>query len=300
MVKDTGETDIKIQCDTTANTPFSASSVQKNTIMPINVMYLGMGIDIVGPMQLVPDFDTIYTINYVDPSPGYGGTINEIIEIIRIILETGHNIYSKPEYRERFRLQIPEREIKKPEILTPSKLIKQVIYDDNNKIIQSADIDIDPETNYRVKWVLEFEYNNKIRTLVYYFNHDFTFTWPDDIKNIGHILTQGSYCFSYLCDRYRHLRTIDDWYHSKNPSYECNPLYKHIIPDTRLINMIETRTCMPLTIYGLTVFHELFPHKVLIDYCYPLEDDGNMISFITFDKLEPDWWTKSYNDDEKS
>ena len=44
----------------------------------INVMYFGMAIDIVGPMQLVPDLDTIYTINVVDCCAGYGKSIKNI------------------------------------------------------------------------------------------------------------------------------------------------------------------------------------------------------------------------------
>ncbi len=53
--------------------------------VPIKVMYFGMAIDIVGPMQLVPDFDTIYTINIVDKCAGFGGSIKNIIKMIKLI-----------------------------------------------------------------------------------------------------------------------------------------------------------------------------------------------------------------------
>ena len=158
----------------------------------INVMYFGMAIDIVGPMQLVPDFDTIYTINTVDPCIGYGGSIKNIIKIIKIILETGKNIYALPEGKDLGLFSDDMNII--IDVVSPSIIINETFYDYDNNIINEINIS---EEKPMIKWHLKFNYDGKIRNLIYYFNYNFTCEWSRDITNINHFLFQGSYDFNY-------------------------------------------------------------------------------------------------------
>jgi hypothetical protein len=241
---------------------------------PINVMYFGMAIDIVGPMQLVPDFDTIYTINTVDPCIGYGGSIKNIIKIIKIILETGKNIYALPEgtdlglFSDDINIII--------DVVEPSIIINETFYDYDNNIINEINIS---EEKPMIKWHLKFNYDGKIRNLIYYFNYNFTCEWPRDIANINHFLFQGSYDFNYLKDAFG--------------QDEDDNTFKY--RDAVVIDMIETRSSLPAFIYTLEVFNPLMPYKKRIKYCsFEASECVSDIAYIKYDTFTPDWWKKSY------
>ena len=237
----------------------------------INVMYFGMAIDIVGPMQLVPDFDTIYTINTVDPCIGFGGSIKNTIKIIKIILETGKNIYALPEGKDLGLFSDDMNII--IDVVSPSIIINETFYDYDNNIINEIDIS---EEKSMIKWHLKFNYDGKIRNLIYYFNYNFTCEWPHPIININHFLFQGSYDFSNL-----------------------KKVYFNDSPDMLVIHMIETRSRMPLSIYGLEVFNPLMPYKKQIKYCsFEASECVSDIAYITYNTSDGafpvDWWKESY------
>jgi len=245
--------------------------------MKTNVMYFGMAIDIVGPMQLVPDFDTIYTINTVDKCIGYGGSITNIVKIIKIILTTGKNIYALPEGKD-LGLFSDDKNIV-IDVVSPSIIINESFYDYDNNIINNIDDSEDRQIKRSlsmIKWHLTFNYNGKNRDLVYYFNYNFTCEWPHPIINISHILFQGSYDFCNL-----------------------KKVYFNDSPDMMVIRMIETRSKMPVSIYGLEVFNPLMPYKKQIKYCsFEASECVSDIAYITYNTADGafplDWWKESY------
>ena len=242
--------------------------------VPIKVMYFGMAIDIVGPMQLVPDFDTIYTINIVDKCAGFGGSIKNIIKMIKMILETGKNIYALPECTE-FDLTPPTDPYSIIiDMIAPSIILNEVFYAqdgviDYNKVCELSD-DV---SRCKIKWHLTFNYNGKERNLIYYFNSRFDNEWDPEITNIGHFLFQGSYDFHYL---------------SENDDGERDDI---------VIDMIETRSCLPATIYALEYFNIAMPFKKTIKQCSPeLEYCVEKIAYITYDEFEKGWENETYDD----
>lgn len=245
--------------------------------MGTNVMYFGMAIDIVGPMQLVPDFDTIYTINCVDKCANYGGSITNIVKIIKLILTTGKNIYALPEGKD-LGLFSDDKNIV-IDVVSPSTIINETYYDYNDNIVS----EIDDSEDGGIKWHLTFNYNGKNRDLVYYFNYNFRSKWHHSIININHILFQGSY----------------DFYRLNNRFNETSGEEEENTPDTIVIRMIETRSIMPVSIYGLEVFNPLMPYKKKIKYCsfeerYCLQNIA-YITYNTVDGVFPvDWWKESY------
>lgn len=245
--------------------------------METNVMYFGMAFDIVGPMQLVPDFDTIYTINFVDPCIGYGGSIKNIIKIIKLILTTGKNIYALPEGKDLGLFSDDPNIV--IDIVAPSTIINETYYDYDNNIVS----EIDDSEDRKIKWHLTFNYNGKDRKLIYYFNYNFTYKWALDIININHFLFQGSYDFAFLNNKFNEI----------SGEIEKNT------PDTTVIRMIETRSIMPVSIYGLEVFNPLMPYKKQIKYCsFEERHCLKNIAYITYNTADGafpvDWWKESY------
>lgn len=239
--------------------------------VPVQVMYFGMAIDIVGPMQLVPDFDTIYTINIVDKCAGFGGSIKNIIKMIKLILKTGKNIYTLPECTE-FNLTPSTDPNIIENIVSPSIILNEVFYDSNSgEMIDYKTVCELSDINSKIKWHLTFHYNGKERNLIYYFNESFDNEWNREITNIGHFLFQGSYDFRLL-----------------NKNYDGNR-------DDVIIDMIETRSSLPATIYALEYFNPLMPFKKTIKECsWNASDCISNIAYITYDKFDPGWETKSY------
>lgn len=265
-----------------------------------------MAHDIESPLQLVDDFDIIYTMNWVDFR--YGGpniTSKTIMSLIKLVLETGKNFYSMPEKIAHLGLYERPTAIENVQILTPSKLISKSFYDCDGNEITYDDI-IPPERKYdeagnlieydkdgnyiggcdtqRIKWVLNFEYKDKPRKLVYYFGYNFECNWPEDICDISHIMMQGSFMFTNLRDMNDHT----NWNKAcvTNTNYIYDP-EKHA-PHKELIELIESRTVMPLTFYDGRSY---FDNKKVVWRSKGFASNRKQeISYITFDSLKPYWW----------
>lgn len=145
--------------------------------MAKRVLYLGMALDIMTPMLLIPDFRVIYTINKVDKAPGYGGTIENIMEKIKLILTSGEYYQCNNWEHENLipPCKCPRHKLNCKSIITEDK------YDKESQI-----------------WRLKFIYNNTPRDLVYYFDYNFLDEWAPEINNIGHIITYGSWLFEWF------------------------------------------------------------------------------------------------------
>ncbi len=274
--------------------------------MSVNILYLGMAHDIESPLQLVDDFDVIYTMNIVDFR--YGGrniTSKTIMELIKLTLETGKNFYSMPDKIKHLNLYERKPITKNIDIITPAKVISEAFYDSDGKEITYAEIcpperqydengeliEYDEHGNYaafsdsqRIKWVLIFEYNGKPRKLVYYFGYNFEYDWPEDIRDISHIMMQVSYSFP----NFRDIQFYYNW----NNACEANIDYVYnesMTPHTELIELIESRTTMPLTFYDGSSY---FKDKKTVKRCMGFEEDCEEdISYVTFEApLNLDWW----------
>ena len=127
----------------------------------INVLYLGMGDDIMAPLLLVPDLDNLYVIDEFDPAfssdKTYEGQKQDIIQILR-------QGYKKVEqwYGETVDYLSGESEI--------------ISQEDDGTV-----------------WRLKFNYDGKERNLTFYHHRNFLIEWPQEIRDINHIMTIGSF-----------------------------------------------------------------------------------------------------------
>ncbi len=189
-----------------------------------NVLYLGMATDIMGPILLVPEFDTIYVLNVLDRA--FGGSWEDHKTRIRTILKDGsdenvekHDFW----YEHNHKTGYPSKEIHT--LLGPSI----ITYDIDN---QGYDIN--------AKWQLEFIYNGKKRKLIYYYDFNFLYNlWADEITNINHILWNGTYCW------YRIMEEDDD-----------GAILLRI--------MMMERLAPEAYLYALSFNHKAFPEHILI------------------------------------
>ncbi len=131
-----------------------------------NVLYLGLAFDIMSPLLLVPDLDTIYAIDLVDVSYGLHSWDLHKAEM-RLILTCGSD--EKSQCRHLFEHNRINRLPGGPATII-------------------SDIDTDN------CWTLEFAYDGKIRSLQYYHHIDFQSNeeWPPSIQGCAHVMSMGA------------------------------------------------------------------------------------------------------------
>jgi hypothetical protein len=226
---------------------------------PINVLYLGMATDIMAPMLLVPDFDNIYVISLVDRA--FGGSWEEQKMRIRIILKDGSdkNVEKSEWWYEPYKTGHPPKE--NHTLVGPSK----IIYDFDNRTDNKPSNYKPTEYDTYAKWELHFEYNGKIRKLIYYYDVDFNNEiWPKNISNINHILWNGTYSW---------WRIMED--------------------DSELLRkMMMERLATGAYLYALSFNHQGFPEHILIYDGH--ERDGTLVAKMKLDFSNPEWWKKNY------
>lgn len=223
--------------------------------MPImNALYLGMATDIMAPLLLLPDVDVIYVMNTLDKA--FGCTWEEHKLRICTVLEQGSDKNIKTSYTNYPpKSQNPIKDVHT--LLGPSTLVSNI---DNYK------------TNIEAKWVLEFIYNGKSRKLIYYYDFNFVYhVWPEEIRNIHHILWNGTYTWDMLITDYDY----DDDY--------C--------PSIKTFMM--ERMAYDAYLYALSFNHTWFPEHIWIYDGH--ERDGHSVAKLKLDFTDPNWWKENSN-----
>jgi hypothetical protein len=187
----------------------------------MNVLYMGMADDILAPLLLVPELTTLFAIDKFDKCFSKDKTWKGQKEDIKQILLNGSDIDSHSR-----------------QIDIECGNDKDIYY-----LVAKSFIIEDKDTGY--VWRLKFKYNNIERQLVYYHHRDFLIKWPDDIKDISHVMYMGAFRWDYFNLRSSYI----------------------------LISMLETRTLVPYYIYGATFCHKHFPEHLMIG-AHSAEDGG--------------------------
>lgn len=226
-----------------------------------NILYLGMATDIMFPLLAEPDFDTLFVINIIDTA---FGTWDEQRKHILSILEEGND--SKIDSYENFYEDNGMQTKRIHELSGPCEILSNEGYD--MEFIEEEYLSWKTLTaidGVHKPWRVSFIYENKVRNLVY-FCQDFLEEWNPEIKDIQSIFWIGAYNWDDLGDE------------------EAKPL----------INMIETRSSLPLTFYGDSHINKLFP--IHLHYYCGKERDGNKIVkkvLPNFDDIDVKSWHDS-------
>jgi len=199
-----------------------------------NILYIGMADDIISPLLLCPDFDTLFVIDIFNGYSEDGTFENQK----KLIIDTLINGYTK---------MIPcECD---PKILYYSKYIggmATVISNTDTNIIDTENTDDGENLVEGGVWTLKFEWNGKIRTMIRYEMNMNKSIWPTEIVNISHIITIGCIDWNSVVKNYIHTGRDNS-----NPNSEPDPdrpgYYQIYSPKLTLQfrSMIETRTILP-------------------------------------------------------
>lgn len=142
-----------------------------------NILYCGMADDILTPILLAPDFDTLFAIDIFDGAftPECSSKWEDQKNEILMLLEDGHdqNSWHLKVYKEHH----------------PNWPITKL----NGKCTILSNID-DGKC-----WHVQFLYENQQRALLYYHHRDFYKTWPSDVKDINHLMSMGAV---FMRDKY--------------------------------------------------------------------------------------------------
>lgn len=247
------------------------------------ILYLGMATDIMLPLLAEPDFDTLFVINNIDTA---FGTWEHQMKHILTILEDDSDKNVMEEYEDELKPQehyLEHNGMKSKRIHKLSNPCK--ILSNNSNEIELEDITAgdkikswkvlvfkNKEEN-KVSWRVSFEYENKVRNLIYY-SHSFLEEWNPEIKGIKSIFWNGAYSWDYL----------------------------NLSKSKTLINMIETRSELPLTFYGDHYTHKLFP--IHLHYYCGKSRDGNKVCKMVlqnfddvkyYDQGLKPWWFQNYS-----
>lgn len=155
----------------------------KDGVDSMDIVYLGMGYDIITPLNLYPNVDTIYSIDNFDSR--YGGTKLEQSYIIMDIIKSGSN----DSLLEKIRVN-PEKYAGCPCCGEKFGFKKQTL-EKKGKIINFLE---EPalSRDEPARSIIIFEYNGVERQLIQYYQN-YNTTWPIDIKNISGIIGLGSF-----------------------------------------------------------------------------------------------------------
>lgn len=179
----------------------------------MNILYLGMANDIMSPLLLVPDFDILYVIDKFDfHFSSDRKTFKRQKQDIKDVLIEGSD---KTSFWKIFHEE--DSHIRCTHYLeTPSTIID--------------------ESDDGTVWRLKFNYNDKIRELVFYHHRDFLIEWPIEIQNISHIMCMGALSWTTFVEK------------------DC----------TILLKILEERTLKPFYFYALHFMHKHFPKWFIV------------------------------------
>lgn len=133
----------------------------------VNVLYLGMALDIMGPLLLVPNLTKLYAIDLFDEAYSPDGTFRGQQQEIRNYLLRGNDegSFSRGIYDEVG--EGPTHFLKGPSTITS-------------------------DTDDGVAWRLDFLYDNIPRQLIFFYERNFQLEWPQEIKGISDVMMMGS------------------------------------------------------------------------------------------------------------
>jgi hypothetical protein len=234
---------------------------------PVNVLYLGMADDIMAPLLLVPDLDTLYVLNVLDKS--YGSWEDHKIRI-RAILEQGgdRNLVEEFYLDKNARKSMPRgRKWKNVHTLAgPSTILS-----DEDTEVSECMRGSNSQNKYKYcytmsVWRLDFMYNGKIRHLVYYYNYDFVqYVWPEEIQNIQHYIWNGAYSWGRMIE------------------YPTKENFRQ---------MTMERSAPEAYVYALSFNHRKFPEHMLVYNGH--ERYGLSVAKMKLNFSDPNWWKRNY------
>jgi hypothetical protein len=247
-------------------------------------VYLGMGTDIMGFMNLVPDFDVLFVIDNFDEAFSRTGDLDgQRDEIIEILKEGKKKTYNFSDDTMNLR-GMPVIEKAAYHYLTHGK----------------CEILMDARYQKRAHpiawdWRLRFKYNGKERCLMS-FNRDFYGTWPKGIRNAKHVMMMGSSSFPAIADelskeeRERFGFNLDHCMHRRG--YRLYALsFNHAFPHHVVVDRgIEARgTCV--------AYIDIFPRKGfitnVIEKVLKKEDTHCTLNVMSTGKVYNVRWFKS-------
>jgi len=241
--------------------------------MTLNILYLGMGHDIITPIQLEPNFDILFVIDHFDTAYSPDETFNGQKDYIINSLLYGAGL---PFY--------------------PDDVEDHGVLSDKATILSNCQ-----ETDS--KWILTFELYGKIRQLIR-FERDFTTVWPEEITRIRHIIGIGSFDWNNLIVWKDYFRGTDD---------ECNgfpidePIYfglrdcvclQNLGKSVMMRTMVMSRSLLPLKWTALTGGHTNFPIRFIRKdvRLMPIRGGEKNVrdgfSQVVIHSFEDDWITK--------
>ncbi len=240
--------------------------------MPVNVLYLGMAHDVMAPLLLVPDLDTLYVLNSLDDTYG---TWEEHKERIRKVLLQGSDkniaesylMNRSSEEKNRAWFKVPEdknwRNVHTLE--GPSEILLDEDIPDSECLTE-----VPEKTKWcytKSVWKLQFLYNGKVRNLIYYYNFNFAFyTWPSEIKDIQYHIWNGAYAWESMMEY---------------PEEE------------RLRDMMIERSAPESYVFALSFNHKKFPEHIWVYNGH--ERYGQSIAKMKLNFSDPNWWKKNYS-----
>lgn len=142
----------------------------------VRMLYCGMADDIMHPLLLSPNVNTIYAISRFDKAYSSRGTWESQKEDIIRTLQNGRKRCEHDK-------EIHGNKIKYHNLAGKSKIIKE--HDDEaNKV-----------------WRVKFRYNGIVRDLVYYYERNFLVDWPGEIQNIYCVSGVGAMSTETACGK---------------------------------------------------------------------------------------------------
>lgn len=191
-----------------------------------------MANDVMAPLLLVPEFTTLYAIDLFDYCCSSDKTFTSQKSDIKNILINGNDDGSYPR-------SINEQ------------------YSDTRctHYLESPSIIIS-ESDDGTAWRLCFNYNKKIRNIVLYHHRNFLIFWPEEIKDISHVMMMGSFAWVGFIKK------------------DC----------TILLQMLKERTIKPFCLYALHFLHSHFPVQLTILDGH--DRDGTKIAMIKIDTMD--------------
>ena len=210
---------------------------------PKNILYLGMGSNIMYPLLIMPDLDNIYVIDEGDicfqRDRTFEGLKEDVCEILTRgddknshsrgiymnCLEKGNDTWYEYDHLEDELKECPqENHIHYLE--GPSKILKN---EDDGNI-----------------WRLDFIYDGKERHLVHYHGRNFLEEWPEEIQMVSHVICIGSFGWKYLS------KSISDIVSQEEQE--------------TIVRMLDDRTTSSFIFTALAFNHLFFPEHYILKH----------------------------------
>lgn len=131
-------------------------------------LYIGMAYDILHPLLLLPEVETIYAISLFDKCFSEDGTwLSQKVRILNILVSGKYQVYDKFD-------KAKVNKLFTARLKGPSTILEE--YDDENNN----------------RWYVKFFYQGKERELIYYHHRNALITWPKEIQKVESLMCIGS------------------------------------------------------------------------------------------------------------